>query len=484
LAVAVFAAAWLGSSAAPQTADTAGRTTTSQSAVGRLLSGRGDSANSAQSLPGSRPVGNAVPDSSVPTAPGDAKYTIVLTSDTTGTSWTGTQKIDFDNPGRVPITEFWIRTWADGYTGCSSTLAEQVTAMTGGRIAESTASCTALRVVLDQPLKAGAHGSIAFDLAITVPQRHDRFGSFDGQTFLGNAIPLLAVKDERGWSLSPYVAFGESFYSAVADFDVTLTHPSSLVTPSAGQVAGETTAGNQTVTHILAPKVRDFVWSIGTWDHASVTSSEGVVLDGYWPSAESDSANKRLLQEAAEALDAYSDRYGTYPYPHYTVVFDDFGNAFSGMEYPTYVLSLPDAGTIVHETAHQWWYALVGDDAYSYPWIKESLAEYSAEEFQGLISPAHSCGFPDGNIRLDQTMATYEPLGDYEYHDVIYHEGTCMWFDLEERIGRPAMDKFLRTVFQKFEYGNVRPSDIRAAAQSATGDDLTSFWQRWRDTGP
>jgi aminopeptidase N len=32
---------------------------------------------------------------------------------------------------------------------------------------------------------------------------------------------------------------------------------------------------------------------------------------------------------------------------------------------------------IVHETAHQWWYSMVGNDQILEPWLDESLADYS-----------------------------------------------------------------------------------------------------------
>ncbi|MFD0636302.1 hypothetical protein ACFQ9X_36775 [Catenulispora yoronensis] len=53
-----------------------------------------------------------------PTAPGSAVYTVVLKSDDTGHSWSGTEKIAFTNPGKAAITEFWIRLWGNGDAGC------------------------------------------------------------------------------------------------------------------------------------------------------------------------------------------------------------------------------------------------------------------------------------------------------------------------------------------------------------------------------
>jgi aminopeptidase N len=381
------------------------------------------------------------------------------------------------------MTEFWVRLWGNGDANCGGTLPERISNLTGGAIAETEQNCTAFRIVLDTALAPGARVEIGFNLAIDAPVRQDRFGVNGVDTYLGNALAVLAVKDEHGWELPPYVDFGESFYSLTADYDVTLDHPATLQVPSTGVVAGETTNGDRVVTHILAPKVRDFAWSAGAFHHDSVLSGTGVTVDAYWPNSESDSNCRNLMRYAASAIDAYSARYGAYPYPRFTIVFDEFGSAFDGMEYPNYVLSSSHAGAVAHEVAHQWWFALVGDDQYRNPWLDEAFAEYSAEEFQGSTTPAHNCNWIASDERMDDSMDTYEKAGDALYHDAIYHEGTCMLFDLEHTIGRDAMNQVLRGLFTKFEYGVERPADVRAMAQSVSGRDLSAFWAKWRNTG-
>lgn len=416
-------------------------------------------------------------------APGSARYTVALTSDALGHSWNGTEKISFENPGTVPLTEFWIRLWGNGDVGCGVAQPERISALVGGSIAETQQNCTAIRIVLDAALAPGARTEVGFSIAIDVPTRRDRFGVNGVDTYVGDALAVLAVKDEQGWELPPYGDFGESYYSLTADYDVTLDHPAALQVPSTGVVSGETAAGDRVVTHILAPKVRDFSWSAGAFHHDSVMSSSGVTVDAYWPNSESDSNCRSLMRYAASAIDAYSARYGAYPYPRFSIVFDEFGSAFDGMEYPNYVLSSAHQGAVAHEVAHQWWFGLVGDDQYRHPWLDEAFAEYTAEEFQGGTTPAHGCDWIAPDERMDASMEAYENAGDMLYHDAIYHEGTCMLFDLEHTIGRDAMDRTLRGLFTTYEYGVERPADVRTMAQNVSGKDLSAFWVKWRNTG-
>jgi aminopeptidase N len=189
------------------------------------------------------------------------------------------------------------------------------------------------------------------------------------------------------------------------------------------------------------------------------------------------------MRYAATALDSYGARFGAYPYPRFTIVFDEFGSAFDGMEYPNYVLASSHEGAVAHEVAHQWWFALVGDDQYHHPWLDEAFAEYSAEQFQGGTTPAHNCDWIAPAERMDAAMDTYERSGDPLYHDAIYHEGTCMLYDLERTIGHPAMNRLLRGLVERHEYGVMRPQDVRQLAAEVSGTDLTAFWARWRNTG-
>ena len=86
-----------------------------------------------------------------------------------------------------------------------------------------------------------------------------------------------------------------------------------------------------------------------------------------------------------ESIEIFNDMFGKYPYNIYSVIASDF--YIGGMEYPT--LSMIDEGlytnknkflleyVIAHETAHQWWYSVVGNDEVSEPWLDEALTEYS-----------------------------------------------------------------------------------------------------------
>jgi hypothetical protein len=87
--------------------------------------------------------------------------------------------------------------------------------------------------------------------------------SVGGLALLGTALPTLAIHDDLGWHLDPFVDLGESFYSIVGDYQVTLNVPSTLRTPTTGVAVASQTAGARRITTYVAHHVRDFEWAAG-----------------------------------------------------------------------------------------------------------------------------------------------------------------------------------------------------------------------------
>jgi hypothetical protein len=87
---------------------------------------------------------------------------------------------------------------------------------------------------------------------------------------------------------------------------------------------------------------------------------------------------RAFLDAAVTALTRFSKRYGAYPWHAYTVVVTADRPAL-GQEYPTIVFVRPDlpAEAVTHETGHQWFYSLVGDNQARTPWLDESLTQWA-----------------------------------------------------------------------------------------------------------
>ncbi|MFB8176877.1 M1 family aminopeptidase [Streptomyces sp. NPDC055966] len=426
--------------------------------------------------------GGTAPPSDSTRTPAAPSYTVNLSSDTTGTQWTGHESVTFANASATALNEVYLRLW-DNYHGTCDAMPIRVTGVTGGTAQAPTVDCTAVKVDLPAPLAQGQSATIGFDLGITVPSGADRFGHDGAYSFIGNALPVLAVRDSSGWHLDPYTNNGESFYSLAADFKVTLDHPSSLLVPATGTSTDTPGAGGRTVTTATASSVRDFAWAAGPFTKISGTSSAGVAVNVYSVSGISSANAQSMLGTAKSAVDAHAGRFGAYPYGELDAVLDN-NYWFGGMEYPGFVLDVVSSTALTHEIGHQWWYGIVGDDEYNSPWLDEAFTDYATDLALGKTGSNCWSGvsWASPDERITDSMAYWDAHSS-RYSTVVYGYGKCALHDLRRVIGDTAMTKLLKDYATAHWYGVSTTAEFKAAAQAATGTDLTSFWTQHRIDG-
>ncbi|MFC9292941.1 M1 family aminopeptidase [Streptomyces sp. NPDC057011] len=425
---------------------------------------------------GTTPPGDPV---RTPAAP---SYDVSLSSNASGTVWTGHESATFTNAAATPLGEVYLRLW-DNYHGTCSAQPITVTNVTGGTAGAPSVACTALRIDLPAPLAQGQSATIGFDLGITVPSGADRFGHDGAFSFIGNALPVLAVRDAAGWHLDPYTNNGESFYSLAADFKVTLDHPSSLLVPATGTSVDTPGSSGRTITTATASKVRDFAWAAGPFGKISGTSAAGTPVNVYSVSGISSADAQSMLTTAKTAVDAHSARFGAYPYGELDAVIDN-SFWFGGMEYPGFVLDLVSTTALTHEIGHQWWYGIVGDDQYNSPWLDEAFTDYATD--LALNKTGANCwnsvSWASAEEKITNPMAYWDTHSS-RYSTVIYGYGKCALHDLRRVLGDSAMAKLLKDYAGSHWYGVSTTAEFKAAAQAATATDLTSFWTQHRIEG-
>ena len=155
--------------------------------------------------------------------PGDPRYVVRLRSGQNGRVWSGTETVTFTNLEATPLSELWIRLWSNGVNGCGAQAIEATLTAGGTQEGALAQHCTAMHVTLASPVAQGADGSLSMDVRIAVPPKNDRFGYVDGLSYVGTALPTLAIHDDDGWHVDPFIDIGESFYSIVGRYDVKVT---------------------------------------------------------------------------------------------------------------------------------------------------------------------------------------------------------------------------------------------------------------------
>ncbi|MFC0843091.1 M1 family aminopeptidase [Streptomyces noboritoensis] len=426
--------------------------------------------------------GDTTPPGDSTRTPASPSYTVNLSSDTSGSVWTGHESATFTNASATPLSEVYLRLW-DNYHGTCSAMPITVTNVTGGTAGSLSVGCTALQIALPTPLAQGQSATIGFDLGITVPSGADRFGHDGAFNNIGNALPVLAVKDGSGWHLDPYTNNGESFYSLAADFKVTLDHPNSLLVPATGTSVDTPGSSGRTVTTATAAKVRDFAWAAGPFTKISGTSPAGTAINIYSVSGISSSDAQSMLSTAKSAVDAHAARFGAYPYGELDAVIDN-NYWFGGMEYPGFVLDLVSTTALTHEIGHQWFYGIVGDDEYNSPWLDESFTDYATDLALNKTGSGcwNSVSWASSAEKITNSMAYWDAHSS-RYSTVVYGYGKCALHDLRRVLGDTAMAKLLKDYATSHWYGVSTTAEFKAAAQAATTTDLTSFWTQHRIEG-
>ncbi|GAA3851338.1 putative Ig domain-containing protein [Streptomyces coacervatus] len=426
--------------------------------------------------------GGSTPPADSTRTPAAPSYTVSLSSNTSGTVWTGHESTTFTNASSTALSEVYLRLW-DNYHGTCDAMPITVSNVSGGTAGSLSVACTALQITLPTPLAQGQSATIGFDLGITVPSGADRFGHDGAFSFIGNALPVLAVKDGSGWHLDPYTNNGESFYSLAADFKVTLDHPSTLLVPATGTSTDTPGSSGRTVTTATASKVRDFAWAAGPFTKISGTSTAGTAINVYSVSGISSSDAQSMLSTAKTAVDAHAARFGAYPYGELDAVIDN-NYWFGGMEYPGFVLDLVSTTALTHEIGHQWWYGIVGDDEYNSPWLDEAFTDYATDLALGKTGTNcwNNVSWSSSAEKITNSMAYWDAHSS-RYSTVVYGYGKCALHDLRRVLGDTAMANLLKNYATSHWYGVSTTAEFKAAAQAATTTDLTSFWSTHRIDG-
>ncbi|MGW1610014.1 M1 family metallopeptidase [Streptomyces sp. NPDC002285] len=415
--------------------------------------------------------------------PDRLRYAVSLRGNADGSRWTGRQRVSLRNSSDRPLREVYVRLWGNGVDECGAPGAPspvEVSRVSGGTAGRLSVNCTALRIALPRPLARGERAVVAFDVSISVPERNSRFGREGAFRFLGNALPVLAVHDAKGWHLDPYVPTGESFHTLAGDFRVAIDHPTALKVPATGRTWTRPGKHGRSLTLSVAHRVRDFAWAAGPFRTATETTPGGVRVRSYWAPGTSAEGVRLTREDGAASVDRFGEEFGRYPYGELDLVMTSgFGG---GMEYPGLVLlgTTEEGSAVVHEVAHQWWYGIVGNDEYGAPWLDESFAQYANARFYGWET--RDCwsqvDWPSDETALTNSMA-YWAGHPGEYH-LLYTAGPCALADLERTLGANTMARLLKQYARDHWYGVSTTAEFKKAAQSVTGEDLNPFWKLHR----
>ena len=361
---------------------------------------------------------------------------------------------------------------------------------------------TSLVIPLDRPLAPETSVTVELTFEVDIPLKgaeYTLFGYSQGIWSAPDAYPLLAVHDGSTWHEEIAPSHGDAVFADAAVYDVTLTVPSTLTVAATGTVVSEALgADGQQIYRIMGGPLREFAWLASADYQVAETTAYGTELRSYYLPGD-EAAGQATLNIAAAALRSYEDAFGPYPFDQMIVA--EAPLLHYGMEYAGLNLIGLDLyreqraeleNRVVHEIAHQWWYAQVGNDQVNTPWLDEGLAEYSMSFYYRQVF-----GEARANTLVNQRwLVPYQVAVENEYdavvnqpssaftfwweYEVIVYSKAALFFNaMHQELGDETFRAVLQEYVRQFRWKIATPDDLISVAESISGRDLDALYSRW-----
>jgi hypothetical protein len=320
-----------------------------------------------------------------------------------------------------------------------------------------------------------------------------------GVMMMATSFPILTARNGDDWlgkKIEPSI--GDTFTTDAADYDVTidLAPGISIFTPIA---AAEITHKEKVESYrFAAENLRDFAIIAGR----NLKSEERRVGDITVRSlyrAEHEAIAQRVLTMSTNALRIYSEKFGALPMKSVTIadvpLVSTLGSAeFAGLsaiasafyvdfDSPT-MRNMPDVirdqrasveesleWTVARVVAHQWWGAVVGNDAGREPVLDESLSNWSAllyyremhgeqqtanaleEQLRGVYKIYRTFGGDD----MEASHPSREYRNSFQYAAIVSTKGALMFEALRQLLGE---DKFFAALRDYYSANSLEVADM------------------------
>ena len=256
-------------------------------------------------------------------------------------------------------------------------------------------------VNLNTPLEPNENLTISVHFSTDIPKQDYRFGYHqDGDNYsflLTYCFPVLAMYEDGSWLEYPYISYAESNFHTPADYKIEIKLPEEYTIVATGEELIE-----NNVAYITAESIRDFACVVSNYMNVDTIVANDTEVNLYSLDYKNlEGYNEISLLAGKDSIELMETLVGEYPYKELDIVQCFYPSA---MEYPGLVLvGYPDAKSpddideyahynevcsrVAHEVAHQWFYAVVGNNCYEEAWLDEGFSEY----FEEVIYPLSGC---------------------------------------------------------------------------------------------
>jgi hypothetical protein len=355
---------------------------------------------------------------------------------------------------------------------------------------------TALGLRLEPPLSTGQSITLSAEFVIDVPTvgraGHALFSYLRGVMALPTAYAIIPVYDDEGWNIDIAPEYSDDLYADIGLYEVRIQAPADQTLIASGSC----TQPRPGTWECDAAPMREFVFILGDNYQRASRLVNNVVVNSYYY-AQHEAGGVRALEVAVDALTAFTEHFGPYPYAELDVV--ETPNRLGGMEYPGLVVVedglYPGVGGVewltAHEVAHQWWFAVVGNDQIDDPWLDEALTQYSTMlYYETTYGEQRARGVLNGEfvathqslIRRGWNLPAGLPASEYNastYWEIVYDKGALYFHELRERLGDETFFRVLQTYYERHRYQIATPESFLDTLRLVTGDGHEDLFEKW-----
>lgn len=357
-----------------------------------------------------------------------------------------------------------------------------------------------LNIQMPTPLNVG-------DTAEVIVYYHghptDDPGTFGGFVFEDGIAYNLGI----GLGSTPY-NFGRSWHPCFDNFVERATYDINIISNgggkgyAVGKFLGETDLGggmalrqfrlSQPIPTYLAGSATSTYTEVNQV-HAGTNGDIPVLLVARQP----DTAQMKIaFSQLGNAIDACEAWFGPYGWERVGYVLTPVGAMEHAtlIAYPRFIIgggATPDMNRLMaHELGHHWWGNTLTLACPSDMWIKEGNAEYSAqlfteyafgkEYFKNVVKDNHVADVLTNAHKDDDG---YWPLSgipyEHTYGTHTYRKGASVMHNLRGYLGDTLFSKGMTSMLEAYKYQSIDAEIFRDHLISATGVDLTSFFNDW-----
>jgi hypothetical protein len=346
-----------------------------------------------------------------------------------------------------------------------------------------------LNIFLNEKLDPDQEIEVLVDYEFTVPTDSLRFNQVQDNYYLAQAYPMLATYQDNNWNQVKYSPNYESYHTDFSNYKITVDLPEgySMISTSdkdlpPGENKGEVEVKNAKEVYIGIIK-----------DMEMVSKSIGDVEIRAFGREENIEQLKVAVDIGESALSYFSKNIGDYPFKQFDILVEK--DLALGMEYPGIVHVNEDdklmrsfRNTVIHETAHQWFYGVISSDPYSEAWLDEGLTEFATVLYwrdQEKLSDDEALWFVNRRLEVaDEKGIKKQPsnllASDIKTPAYIYSQPAAkMWELFDENGGEEEAKKFLQAYYKRYAYKQVNTEHFVKFTKDYFKMENDDFFEDW-----